>query len=207
MSFGNNPTTSTQGTLPANQFPLSSVAVPGTSGGNLTALEGGPASTDSNGNLTAPVSMYVKDGGDVTQGAKADTAITDSTTTNSKMSFIKGLVKIFSDIWDSVNHRLAVADIEASGYVSASTPPSTTNAGSDTAYTFSSQVNRVILQNNTSANINFDFDQNATAGSFLLVPGAMLIYPKKCTVIHLFTASAQNINGSTASNIVVRGAL
>jgi hypothetical protein len=207
MAFGSNPTTTTQSTLPDDQIYTSSVAVPNTANGDLTALEGGPSSTDTNGNKTAPASMYIKDGGDVTQGAKADTAITDATTANTKMSFLKGLVKIFADIWDSVNHRLGVADIEASGYVSATSPPATTNAGSDTIYTFSSQVNRVIIQNNTSANLNFDFDQAASAGSFLALPGTMIIYPKQCTVLHLYTTGAQNINGSTAVNIVVRGAL
>jgi hypothetical protein len=98
-------------------------------------------------------------------------------------------------------------DIEQSGYVSATTPPSTTNAGSDTAYTFSAQVSRVIIQNNTSSNVNYAFDTTASAGSLLLVPGAMLVYPKKCTVLHLYTASAQSINGTSSGGIVVLGAL
>ena len=100
-----------------------------------------------------------------------------------------------------------VEDIEQANYIAASSPPSATNAGSDTPYTFSSQVNRVILQNNTSANVNYAFDTAATAGSLVLVPSALLVYPKKCTVLHLYTAAAQNINGSTAGNIVVLGAL
>lgn len=100
-----------------------------------------------------------------------------------------------------------VEDIEQSGYIAASSPPTTTNAGSDTSYTFSSQVSRVILQNNTSANAYYAFDTAASAGSLSLVPGAMLVYPKKCTVLHLYTTSAQNINGTTANNIVVLGAL
>lgn len=72
MSFGTTPLSTTS--LGANQFPVSAVAVPGHSGGNLTALEGGPANTDSNGNETAPASMYIKDGADVTQGTSTDTA-------------------------------------------------------------------------------------------------------------------------------------
>lgn len=108
MSFGQSPTTTTEGALPSNQIFISSVATPNTANGDLTALEGGPISTDSNSNKTAPASMYVKDGNDVTEGAKADTAITDSTTTNTKMSFLKGVVKILADIWDSVNHRIKV---------------------------------------------------------------------------------------------------
>lgn len=72
MPFGTTPLSTTS--LGANQFPVSAVAVPNTSGGNLTALEGGPASTDGNGNVTAPASMYVKDGGSITIGTTTDSA-------------------------------------------------------------------------------------------------------------------------------------
>ena len=68
--FRNNPTTT--GT-PAN-VPVGSVAVPGHANGDLTALEGGPASTDGNGNETAPVSIYSKDGANITHGTQADAA-------------------------------------------------------------------------------------------------------------------------------------
>lgn len=72
MSFGSTPLSTT--TIGNNQFPVSAVAVPNASSGNLTALEGGPASTDSNNNLTAPASVYIKDGGDVAQGTSTDSA-------------------------------------------------------------------------------------------------------------------------------------
>ncbi len=98
-------------------------------------------------------------------------------------------------------------DIEQAGYIAATSPPATTNAGSDTPYTFSAQVNRIILMNNTSANVNYAFDAVASAGSLVLTPGSMLVYPKKCTALHLYTAAAQNINGTAAANIVVLGAL
>lgn len=107
----------------------------------------------------------------------------------------------------SNTNPIPAQDIEQSGYVSASTPPASTNAGSDTSYTFSSQVSRVIIQNNTSANANYAFDTAASAGSLLLTPGSLLIYPKKCTVLHLYTAATQTINGSSTGNIVVLGAL
>lgn len=74
MTFGANPTTSTQAGLATNQFPISTVAEPGRANGDLTATEGGPGSVDSNSNRTAPVSMYIKDGGDVAQGAATDAA-------------------------------------------------------------------------------------------------------------------------------------
>lgn len=122
MSFGNNPTTSTQQPLIANQFPLSSVAVPGAPNGDLTALEGGPASTDSNGNKTAPASMYVKDGGDITQGMTTDAAITgDSAGTISAK--LRGLIKIFTDVWDSFNHRIKVDGSGVTQPISAASLP------------------------------------------------------------------------------------
>jgi len=67
MAFGSTPTD--------NQTnPLGSVYVPGTANGNLTALQGGPASSDVNNNSSAPAAMYVTDGNDVTQGTQADAA-------------------------------------------------------------------------------------------------------------------------------------
>lgn len=48
------------------------------------------------------------DGSDETIGAKGDTAITDATQSGTLMAFIKGLVKIFADIWDTTNHAIGV---------------------------------------------------------------------------------------------------
>lgn len=120
--FGTNPVTTTQPVLPTNQFPLSSVAVPGAASGNLTALEGGPASTDSNGNSTAPASMYVKDGSDLTQGTTTDAAVTTdvAATISAKL---RGLVKISGDIWDSTNHRIRVDGSGVTQPVSAASLP------------------------------------------------------------------------------------
>src|SRR5947209_16117357 len=109
--YGTSDTSTT--TLAPNQFPISEVYVPsGTltpaAGGTLTALEGGPASTDSASpaKRSAPASVYIKDGNDLSAGAMADAASTDATqTTKSRMAYLKGLVKIFADVWDSVNHR------------------------------------------------------------------------------------------------------
>lgn len=55
-NFATTPISTT--TLSANQFPVSAVFVPGTASGNLTALQGGPASTDGNGYVSAPVAVY-----------------------------------------------------------------------------------------------------------------------------------------------------
>lgn len=91
------------------------------------------------------------------------------------------------------------------GYVSLVSPPTQTNAGSDTSLTFSETVTQVTIQNNTAGGINIAFDSTASAGSFLVPAGATLVEEKTCSVLHIFTASAQNINGTSANNIVVLG--
>lgn len=63
MAFGNTSLSATA--VGVNQIPVSSVAVPNEPGGNLTALEGGPESTDSNGNKTAPAAVILKTGASV----------------------------------------------------------------------------------------------------------------------------------------------
>jgi hypothetical protein len=73
--YGASDTSTT--TLGTNQFPISDVYVPNV---GLRATEGGPASTDGGGKASAPTSMYVKDGSDVTQGTS-----TDANTVNSVM--------------------------------------------------------------------------------------------------------------------------
>ena len=105
------------------------------------------------------------------------------------------------------NGNLLTPNLEHSGYVALSSPPAQTNAGSETILTFSQQVNNAVIQNNTSANVNYAFDATASAGSLVLVPNATLIYPKQITTVHLYTAGAQNINGTSSGNIVVLGAL
>lgn len=111
-----------------------------------------------------------------------------------------------SDI-DQISSPSTTLQEEASGYVSLVAPPTQTSAGADTPLTFSSQVNHVILQNNTSANVYFAFDIAASLGSAILSPNTFLSYSKKIAVVHLYTAAAQNINGIVGNNIVVLGAL
>lgn len=203
-------------------YPVSSVIPTGTS--VPKALEGGPVVADTD--QKAPASIWIKDGNNVAQGATTSAAATDSTSAWSIVALLKGLYAklagtltvggsvsvsnfpatqpVSGTFWQATQ---PTQDIEQANYIAATTPPSATNAGSDTAYTFSSQVNRVIIQNNTSANVSYAFDVAASAGALVLSPGSTLVYPKKCTVLHLFTAAAQNINGTTAGNIVVLGAL
>lgn len=58
----------------------------------------------------------IADGADVAQGAKADAAVTDATATATLLAFIKGLVKILFDVWDSTIHGLRfIARLDTTG--------------------------------------------------------------------------------------------
>jgi hypothetical protein len=107
----------------------------------------------------------------------------------------------------SPDTQIQTESIEHSGYVALSNPPAQTNAGSETILTFSQQVNNISIYNGTSANLNYAFDETVTAGSLVLTPGYQLDKGKQVTSVHLLTASAKNINGSSAGNIVVKGSL
>jgi hypothetical protein len=73
MAFGTTPLSTT--VLSTNQFPVSAVYIQGASGGNLTAVQGGPVSSaDSSGNVSAPIAVYLPDGNDVAQGFSTDSA-------------------------------------------------------------------------------------------------------------------------------------
>lgn len=81
-TFGNSPKDNTG-------IPISSVYVPDTSGANLTALQGGPPSTDGNGQTSAPAAMSLANGADVVQG---------STTDNSAINTVMGRLTAIRDL-------------------------------------------------------------------------------------------------------------
>ena len=58
--------------------------------------------------VSGTIATTASDGSNVTFGSKADTADTTSTNADTHMAFLKGLVKILSSVWDSVNSRLKV---------------------------------------------------------------------------------------------------
>ena len=99
MAFGATPLDGS-----ATPIPMSAVIPDGLT--TPTALEGGPAVTSA-GNSIAPVSIYAKDGNDLTQGATIDSATTGDTA-GSISAKLRGLTKIFADVWDNINHRLKV---------------------------------------------------------------------------------------------------
>jgi hypothetical protein len=106
MSFTATPV---DGSSPA--IPMSSVVPDGTN--TPLALEGGP-SISTGGNTLAPASIYVKDGNDLAQGATTDAAVTGDTA-GSLSGKLRGISKIFNDVWDSVNHLFAVNTKQVGG--------------------------------------------------------------------------------------------
>lgn len=75
-----------------NSNPLTVVVVD-TNGDAVAGTGGGPAT--------------IADGADVAQGAIADAAVTGDNSGTLKAA-LRGLGKLFADVWDSVNHRLKV---------------------------------------------------------------------------------------------------
>jgi len=76
--------------------------------------------------------------------------------------------------------------------------PSTTNAGSETQIKFgsggTSTVQRLIIDNESGADVRYKFDGTATANSLRLKDGIVLLIQQPCTVLHLYTAGVVNIN-------------
>jgi hypothetical protein len=87
--------------------------------------------------------------------------------------------------------------------VALSSPPSSTNAGSDTALTFSSLVRHWCLQNKSSITIHYEMDATATTGSFEIPPGGQLWCDWPCTILHVLTSVAIPVNA--ANGLVIRG--
>ena len=66
-------------------------------------------------------------------------------------------------------------------------------------------VNHVYIENNTNANVQWELDAATSNGSPILKPGDSKQFDIRVTNLHLLTGAAQNVNGSAAGNIVVRG--
>jgi hypothetical protein len=85
------------------------------------------------------------------------------------------------------------------------TNPAATGIGADTQFkwTGNATVQRVIISNETGADVRYELDATATANSLRLKDGNVLFIQQPCTVLHLFTAAAQTIN--QAGGVMVRG--
>lgn len=98
-----------------------------------------------------------------------------------------------------------VVSSAVNGAIAASSPPAATITNTDVLYTFSAQVNHILIQNNATVSIQFDLDAVATAGSLVLVAGQTFEMDIMATVVHLYAPAVININGSSLPNIVIRG--
>ena len=105
---------------------------------------------------------------------------------------------------DATGHPLT-APAAQSGYVSPASNQSAMTASTDYTFTWAQQVNHVMLQNNSGANINWDLDVATTAGSPILASGQTLFLDVQTTVLHLQSGGTPNVNGSSSGNVVVRG--
>lgn len=92
--------------------------------------------------------------------------------------------------------------------------PLSTNAAAltaNTVYLFkwgpsaNQQVNHLMIQNNATVSVNFELDNEVSAGSAVILPGQTLFLDIQTIVLHLLANGTPNVNGSTAGNIVVRG--
>jgi hypothetical protein len=84
-------------------------------------------------------------------------------------------------------------------------PPAQTNAGSDTPLTWAQPVRHMLVQNNTAASVMVEQDAAASLGATVVAAGQLLVLDVPCAILHLYTAAAQNINGTAGGGIVVRG--
>lgn len=66
-------------------------------------------------------------------------------------------------------------------------------------------IGYLMIQNNTTINVNFDLDVATSAGSPLLAPGQTIFLNVQCTTLHLQANGTPNVNGTSSGNIVVRG--
>ncbi len=88
------------------------------------------------------------------------------------------------------------------------TNPTTTGVNTDASVGWNggATVTEILIANNTTVNVIYELGATTNAGSDYLAPGQKLnIVGVALTSVHVQAASSQNINGSTAGNIVIRG--
>lgn len=158
---------------------------------NVLQVLGSPISSNNPVPTSGPVT--IASGADVTAGTPADAAYTGS----GNATFIAGLKGIFA----------VLAKVAPQTVLSFSgTPPTQTSTSAAVALTPTATSYQTTIQNNTTEDIHVAFNGvTATAGSLTIKNGGnALIWTLPVTGISIApTNSAQNINGSSANNIVV----
>lgn len=108
------------------------------------------------------------------------------------------------------SNALPVLSSAATGYVAAyGSNAAALTANTDYLFKWgaggTTQVNHIMLQNNSTINLNWDLDVATSVGSPVLAPGQTLFLDVQTTVVHLQANGTPNVNGTSAANIVVRG--
>ncbi len=155
-------------------------------GGTTTAITGSPS-----GASAVRLRTEMVDGGMPTIGTTTDAAW-GGTGGGSLVALLKAL-------YTELVHSNA-----AGANTALSTPPTTTNAGTDTVLTFSATVNHWTLQNNSNAVLYYNLDAAASTGTLVLQPGAQVWWDWPVTAVHAYTAAAINVNGATGLVLIGR---
>lgn len=83
----------------------------------------------------------------------------------------------------------------------------TTGSATDTSFTWGPSgtqvVQRVIISNETGADVRYEFDAAATANSLRLKDGNVIFVAQPTVAVHFYTAASQNIN--QAGGVMIRG--
>jgi hypothetical protein len=111
------------------------------------------------------------------------------------------------------SNAVPVLNSAATGYVAAfGSNAAALTANTDYLFKWgaggTTQVNHIMIQNNSSISIEWDLDVATNAGSPVLTntaPGNTIFLDVQTTVLHIQGNGTPNVNGSSASNIVVRG--
>lgn len=107
---------------------------------------------------------------------------------------------------DSVGQYVGPAyvnDTAPAGYIAAANgAPTTTNVGTETIYTLSSQASRFLLQNNTGAVVYVELDATVSTASIQIPTGQSWRDDIQVTAFHVLTAASQPINA--ANGLLIR---
>lgn len=160
-------------------------------GHQFVAQQAGTVFTDGT-NLTAPNLVQSNDGGLVTVGTTTDVAYGGSGAGS--------LVALLKSLYTLVNHSNPTATALVI------TGAATTTAASDNTYTFASQANHWLIQNNTTNTIWIKRDAISSQSALAIPPnGGTFSSDWPVTVVHIYTTVALAFNASGPANIYLEG--
>ncbi len=80
-------------------------------------------------------------------------------------------------------------------------------ANTATSISFGQPVSRVVIQNNTAAAVQRAYAGPATAGSYVILAGGVVVDQVVTGSVSLLSSGAATVNGTAAGGIVVEGYL